>query len=98
VDVGHVGSPWQRRSSALRARKSRSSRAQSSGRSIGVQWPQRGSTTTRVLFAECSFSANARTCCGGATPSSSPVTSSTGASIRSTAAAGASASASQVRA
>ena len=48
--------------------------------------------------ALCSRSAIARTACGGATPSSSPVTSSTGASMRSTAAACASASASQLRA
>ena len=73
--------------SALRRRGSRAARAaHSSGRSIGVQWPQRGSTTTRVLRARCSRSAIARTACGGATPSSSPVTSSTGASMRSTAA------------
>ena len=51
----------------------------SSGRSIGVQWPQRGSTTTLVLLRRVQLSAMARTDCGGATPSSSPVTSSTGA-------------------
>ena len=77
------------------ARKSRSSRAQSSARSTGVQWPQRFSTTMR---AERSRSAIARTDCGGATTSSSPVTSSTGTSMRSIAAGAASASASQLRA
>ncbi len=92
-DVGHRGVP-----SALRREEIAQLARHSSGRSIGVQWPQRGSTTTRLLFARCSLSAMARTDCGGATPSSSPVTSSTGASIRSTAAACASASASQLRA
>ena len=63
----------------LALRTPRAARSASSGRSAAAR---RRACSSRA----CSLSAIARTSCGGATPSSSPVTSSTGASMRSTAA------------
>ena len=67
----------------------------SSGFSAGVQCPQPRNTSTRLPAIRSPIM---RTAWGGATTSSSPVTSNTGASMRSTSAAGASASAKQLRA
>ena len=67
----------------------------SSGFSIGVQWPQTRSTSTRLPAIR---SPSMRTAWGGAMASSSPVTSRVGQSIRDVSAASISASASQLRA
>ena len=67
----------------------------SSGFSIGVQWPQPRSTSTRLPAIRSPIM---RTAWGGATASSSPVTSRVGQSIRDVSAASISASASQLRA
>jgi hypothetical protein len=67
----------------------------SSGLSTGVQWPQPRSTSTRLPAMRSPI---IRTAWGGATASSSPVTSRVGQSIRDVSAGSISASASHVRA
>ena len=67
----------------------------SSGFSAGVQCPQPRNTSTRLPAIRSPIM---RTAWGGATPSSSPVTSSVGQSIRDVSAGAISASASQLRA